>query len=162
MTTGRPGDLVSARYATLDDLDTTVALINLEEGTLRDQRGGAWHLDHDRDTQSDRDRHHHALEAPDQQLLVGCIDGAVVAHALARLSSTRRDAPLCMIDELIVHPQARGLGVGSALLEATRSWALAHGCLAIESQVLPGNRAAKNFFERVGMKTRKMRVSADL
>jgi GNAT superfamily N-acetyltransferase len=67
-----------------------------------------------------------------------------------------------MIDELIVHPQAQAIGVGSEILAEVRRWATAHQCEALESQVLPGNRAAKNFFERVGMKTRKMRVSADL
>ena len=67
-----------------------------------------------------------------------------------------------MIEELVVHPRAQAIGVGSEILAQVRSWAIATSCQAIESQVLPGNRAAKNFFERVGMKTRKMRVSADL
>ena len=154
-------DLVSARSATAPDTATTAALAQQAAVTVRDERGGRWHLDHDHDTTAPQTRHDQAVEASDQHLVVGCIDGTVVGYGLAYLSATT-DGQLCMIDELVVHPDAQGIGVGSEILAHVRTWAIAAGCQAIESQVLPGNRAAKNFFERVGMKTRKMRVSADL
>lgn len=154
-------DLVSARAATADDLDITSALSAEELSTVRSERGGRWHLDHDRDRRAPRVLHQLALDESDETLVVGCIDDAVVGYGRARLSPTV-DGVLCMIDELIVHPDARAIGVGSAILAELRRWAVDNGCQAIESQVLPGNRSAKNFFERVGMKTRKMRVSTDL
>ena len=92
---------------------------------------------------------------------MGSIDETVVGYALAEVRKTS-SGQLCMIDELLVDPAARAVGVGSAMLESVLEWAIANDCQAIESQVLPGNRAAKNFFERLGMKTRKMRVSRDL
>lgn len=154
-------DLVTARFATVDDVDTTAALAEQAMATVRPERGGRWHLDHDSDRTSPDIRHTAAIERPDEALVVGCVDDTVVGYASAALSAAR-DGRLCMIEELVVHPDAQAIGVGSAILETVRAWAVENDCLAIESQVLPGNRAAKNFFERVGMKTRKMRVSAEL
>lgn len=154
-------DLVSARPAIASDTAVTTALAEQAMLTVRDERGGRWHLEHDRDAATSQVRHDQAVAADDRHLVVGCIDGTVVGYGLAYLSATT-DGQLCMIDELVVHPQAQAIGVGSEILAQVRVWAIANNCQAIESQVLPGNRAAKNFFERVGMKTRKMRVSADL
>ena len=155
-------DLVTARHGTADDVSLTAELAEAERGTLRDERGGRWHIEHD--TVADdaaHVRHTAALDDTNSVLVVGCVDDVVVGFGLAALSTTR-DGVLCMIDELIVHPEARAIGVGSAVLAAIEQWAREHRAQAIESHVLPGNRSAKNFFERVGMKTRKMRVSADL
>jgi GNAT superfamily N-acetyltransferase len=154
-------DLVSARPATPADTMVTAALAQQAMVTVRDERGGRWHLDHDSDATDPATRHALALQTAGQQLVVGCIEDVVVGYGLAYLSPTT-DGQICMIEELVVHPRAQAIGVGSEILAQVRSWAIATSCQAIESQVLPGNRAAKNFFERVGMKTRKMRVSADL
>jgi len=154
-------DLVTARPAALKDLPRTEALATAEQEAVRDDRGGRLHLDHDTLDVTIAEAHAQALDDDSQALVVGCIDGEVVGFARAGLSPTRT-SQLCMIEELIVHPDARAIGVGSEILAVVRSWAVDQGCESIESQVLPGNRAAKNFFERVGMKTRKMRVSADL
>ena len=154
-------DLVSTREATEHDLDRTATIDAAAFVGLRDERGGRWLLDHDSDQASATERHQAALAAAERCLVVGCIDDVVVGYAVASLSATV-DGQLCMIDELVVHPEARAIGVGSAMLERVHAWAVENDCQAIESFVLPGNRAAKNFFERVGMKTRKMRVSADI
>lgn len=154
-------DLVTARAATSADLSRTVWVAGLQAETVRDERGGRLHQDHDTKGYDASTAHADAVEANDQVLIVGCIDNEVVGFARAALHATV-SAQLCMISELIVHPDTRSIGVGSAMLETVRHWAISHDCEAIESQVLPGNRAAKNFFERLGMKTRKMRVSADL
>lgn len=154
-------DLVSARPATIADVQITAVLAEQASATVRPERGGRWHLDHDIDRTATAVRHGAAVSAPTQTLVVGCVDGVVVGYGLAALSPAV-SGQICMIDELVVHPEAQAIGVGSDILEKVREWAVEHSCSAIESQVLPGNRAAKNFFERVGMKTRKMRVSADL
>lgn len=155
------GDLVTARSATGTDVARTVWLAEQQALTVREERGGRLHLEYDTLGYATHAAHAHAVDAADHLLVVGCIDGEVVGFARAELHPTVH-AQLCMIEELIVHPSTRAIGVGSEILEAVRAWAIAQGCEAIESQVLPGNRAAKNFFERLGMKTRKMRVSADL
>ncbi len=154
-------DLVTARVGTAGDLELTASFANEAMQTVRSERGGRWHLDHDAPAASAAERQAEAVQAADQQLIVGCIDGTVVGYGLAYLSPSTT-GQICMIDELVVHPSAQAIGVGSAILEELRAWAITNSCQAIESQVLPGNRAAKNFFERVGMKTRKMRVSTNL
>ena len=154
-------DLVTARLATAADLEATAAIAAVSGEGLREERGGRWLLDHDREQTPAIDEHTKALNGTSSALFVGCIDDVVVGYAAAVLSPTV-DGQLCMVDELVVHPQARAIGVGSAILALVHQWAVDNQCQAIESFVLPGNRAAKNFFERVGMKTRKMRVSADI
>ena len=115
-----------------------------------DERGGRWLLEHDLPRVDVTLRHGEAVDADDRCVVVGQVDGVVVGYAYAYLSRAASNL-LCMIEELFVHPQARGVGVGAALSAHVRSWAQASNCVAIESHVLPGNRAAKNFFERVGM-----------
>lgn len=154
-------DLVSQRHATAGDLSTTTELALAAQQELKDDRGGRWHLEHDIDRASPETIHADALSDERSCLIVGMIDDVVVGFAHAHLSAAESNT-LCMIEELVVHPDARAIGVGSEVLAGVREWAVGQGCAAIESHVLPGNRAAKNFFERVGMKTRKMRVSADL
>lgn len=154
-------DFITTRSATAGDVEATAAIGQAEQEQIRDERGGRWHLDHDQSRLGFAERHHNALGSADHHLVVGCVDDIVVGFAVAQLSPAD-GAVLCMIDELIVAPGARGIGVGSAMLETVREWAIEHDCAALESHVLPGNRAAKNFFERLGMKTRKMRVSTDL
>lgn len=154
-------DIVTARAATETDLAVTAALSTLAQDELRDERGGHWLLNHDLPRLDPLHKHREMLFGEASMLAVGEIDGVVVGYGLA-YTSRAHDALLCMIEELAVHPDARAVGAGSAILAELETWARAAGCAAIESQVLPGNRAAKNFFERVGMKTRKMRVSADL
>jgi len=155
-------DLVSARSALADDISTTAELAIKAQEAARPERGGRWLLDHDNLEQlAPLERHLACLAAANSHLVVGCIDESVVGYAVAMHSKTTT-GQLCMIEELVVHPEARAIGVGSAILAGVREWAISTNCQAIESQVLPGNRAAKNFFERVGMKTRKMRVSANL
>jgi len=154
-------DLVAHRRATAGDITITAELARAGRAELQDDRGGRWLLEHDSDRADPEQIHNDALANKRACLVVGSIDNVVVGFARAFLSNAATDT-LCMIEELIVHPDARAIGVGSEILSGVRAWAIENDCAAIESHVLPGNRAAKNFFERVGMKTRKMRVSADL
>lgn len=154
-------DLVGARHATVADLATTMVFSQQARDEVVDDRGGRWLLNHDLERTPIEEQHQRALASPGHFLVVGMVEGVVVGHALGEISPAV-DAQLCMIEELFVHPGARAIGVGSQMLSVVRDWAVDNGCAAIESQVLPGNRSGKNFFERVGMKTRKMRVSADL
>ena len=55
---------------------------------------------------------------------------------------------------IFVEPAARGVGVGESMLGVVVSWALDHGCSGFDAPALPGNRAAKSFFERMGFQSR--------
>ena len=67
-----------------------------------------------------------------------------------------------VVSELVVDPDARGVGLGVCLLEDAVAWAKAVGAVGIESTALPGQRATKNFFEAAGMKARLLTVYASL
>jgi GNAT superfamily N-acetyltransferase len=60
--------------------------------------------------------------------------------------------------DVFVEPDARGVGLGEALLTLVFDWAREQRATAIDSIVLPGNREGKNFFERFGLVARAIHV----
>ena len=60
--------------------------------------------------------------------------------------------------DLFVEPEARGVGVGSALMTELLDAARRNGSCGIEAEALPGDRATKNFFEGFGLVARKITV----
>ena len=70
--------------------------------------------------------------------------------------------PIVELYDLFVEPDARGVGIGEALLDCVIEWARTHQALAIDSIVLPGNREGKNFFERFGLVARAIHVYREL
>lgn len=58
--------------------------------------------------------------------------------------------PACVLKELFVRGDARGLGVGQALLAAVASTALDHGAASMRWTVLSGNEGAQRFYAREG------------
>ena len=154
-------DIASARPAIRSDLTGIVELAGLALDELGEERGGELLLFRDLTMAAEPGRYADALDQDRYMVAVGLIDEVVVGYAVADVSATA-EHQLCMIEELFVQVEARGIGVGARLLGLIREWAVGAGCRTIESHVLPGNRAAKNFFERVGMVTRKMQVSTSL
>ena len=63
---------------------------------------------------------------------------------------------------LYVHPEARDVGIGEAMIEELLTWAPTTGAKALEATALPGDRQTKNLFERFGMKARAITVSRRL
>ncbi|MGH9150801.1 MAG: GNAT family N-acetyltransferase, partial [Acidimicrobiales bacterium] len=95
-----------------------------------------------------------ALADPGQRVLVGTIGDEVTGYAVGRLEALADGRVLGVIDELFVEPEARHVGVGAALAGALVEWCGAAGCAGVDAQALPGNRAAKNFFEAAGFSAR--------
>jgi len=63
---------------------------------------------------------------------------------------TFRARPTLYIKELYVGDNARGRGVGEALMRAAAREAVAHGCASIKWQVAEWNTRARAFYERLG------------
>ncbi len=63
---------------------------------------------------------------------------------------------LGVITDLFVQPEARSVGVGEAMVELLVAYCTEHDCLGIDALVLPGHRAAKNFFEESGFTARAL------
>jgi len=95
-------------------------------------------------------------------VVVGTLDDHVVGYAVASLRSRHDTGRVASISELFVEPAARCVGVGEAVMDAVVRWAEANGCVGVDASVLPGNRAAKNFFERFGLTARAILVHRSL
>jgi len=77
-----------------------------------------------------------------------------VGFASARIEQLRDGTTLGVIGDLYVEPDARGVGVGEALMDALLVWASERGCQGVDATALPGDRATKNFFEGSGFTAR--------
>ena len=145
-----------ARRAAGADLPALVALLRAQRTEVGPQRGGdLWVAEHHEpsvehlDAQRRRD---------DSLVLCGTYDDVIVGALTARLADVPGVGAIARIDDLYVEPDAREVGVGAALINELRSWALERGCAGIDAVVLPGARATKNFFEAHGLVARAITV----
>ena len=94
------------------------------------------------------------LERDDATVLVGTLEEHVVAFGVAQVEQLRDGSRLGVIDEIFVQPEARGVGVGEMLVERLAAYCADAGCIGVDAAALPGDRQAKNFFERAGFTAR--------
>lgn len=73
-----------------------------------------------------------------------------------RDSSVMTDRKELYIDDLCVDESARGRGVATALYRHVTAWARSEGCDIITLNVWCGNDNAMRFYEKMGMKPRKI------
>ena len=66
------------------------------------------------------------------------------------------------IDLLYVQPEARGVGIGSAMMEVALDILKDRGATRINAATLPGDRSTKNLFERHGLVAQMITVSKTL
>ena len=89
-------------------------------------------------------------------LVVGTIDDVVVGHGAVVVELLRSGARLGVVTDLYVEPEAREVGVGEAMADAVVAHCDGRRCIGIDAPALPGNRAAKNFFEAHGFTARAL------
>ena len=78
-------------------------------------------------------------------------DGAVVGFALNQWKwSSLRGARVAVLDDLFVHPEARGEGHADDLILAVAGVARRHGAPAISWFTMPDNKRAHTVYDRVG------------
>jgi GNAT superfamily N-acetyltransferase len=94
-------------------------------------------------------------------VVVGLVDEVAVGFAVARAESVG-ESLLGVIDALFVEPEARGVGIGTSILDSVTSWLAARGCRAVDAGALPGERATKSFFETSGFKARLITMHREL
>lgn len=94
-------------------------------------------------------------------LFVGEFAGAVVGVlAVTRQvagGQRRGQIECCYVDR-----DARGVGVGSALMEAAVEWCATAGCAEVDALALPGDRATKQRLEASGFTARLLTLSRRL
>jgi ribosomal protein S18 acetylase RimI-like enzyme len=91
-------------------------------------------------------------------VVVGEISGTVVGYGVTRVEELRDGSRLAVIDDIYVHPEARSVSVGEAMVNLIVPWSTKRGCRGIDGLALPGNRDTKNFFETFGFKARAIIV----
>jgi GNAT superfamily N-acetyltransferase len=95
------------------------------------------------------------------RLFVGEYEGAVVG-VLAVTAEDSGGQRRGRIDCCYVDEEARGVGVGTALMEAAVAWCEASGCVEVDALALPGDRATKQRLEAAGFTARLLTLSRRL
>ncbi|OYY63250.1 GNAT family N-acetyltransferase [Sphingomonas sp. 28-62-11] len=103
---------------------------------------------------------------PAAEALIAEVDGAPVGLALFFHNfSTWTGWRGLYLEDLYVTPEARGLGIGKALLQRLAAVAVERGCARFEWQVLTWNTPAIDFYRAMGAELmeewRTCRVSGD-
>jgi GNAT superfamily N-acetyltransferase len=145
------------RPAVVGDVDELVALERLARHTVRQTRGGARWLDEHAEI---GDAWSQAVD--ERIVLLGEIraderDAVAVGYLVADLVP----GPVSMvrIDQVFVHPDARELGFGDALVADAMRIGRDAGMRLVEAETLPGDRDLKNLYERAGVTARLIVVS---
>lgn len=156
--------LEAVRPAGIADAGDVLRLVQECTDSVRHQRGGPLVL-----------AERHALLAelgsaggldrlradPDRLVLVGTLDGVVTGGAVGHVVRLGGGHLGCL-DGYYVEPGARGLGLGTLLVEAAVAWFRDRGCIGVDGTALPGNRAAKSLFEASGFKARELTMHLPL
>ena len=146
----------AARPATEADIPALADLIRAAIAELEPMRGGAvWKAQQARREPLEDDLAA-ALASPDTRVLVGTIDEVPVGYAIGRLERLSDGSTLGVVDDIFVDVEARGVGLGEAMMQDLVSWCSACGCFGMDAMALPGHRLTKNFFEESGFTARKI------
>jgi ribosomal protein S18 acetylase RimI-like enzyme len=86
-----------------------------------------------------------ARAAADAEVLIGRLDGAILAAAMVGFDGHRG-----WIYYLAVEPAARRSGRGRAMMAACETWLRARGAPKMQLMVRTGNAAALGFYEALG------------
>lgn len=94
---------------------------------------------------------------------IGGPEGRLVGIAHFLLHPTYlSEAPVLYLQDLFADPEARGRGVGRALIEAGTAFARSQGCARYYWNTHETNAAARALYDRVGRNTRSMRYEVPL
>jgi ribosomal protein S18 acetylase RimI-like enzyme len=145
-----------ARAARADDVAEIAQLANLLLDELEPTRGGALWARRERRV-GPYDGVYGALLARDDTLVVvGTVHEVVVGFGVVELETLRDGGVLGVITDLFVRTEARSVGVGEAMVGLVVAFCTERDCVGIDALVLPGHRAAKNFFEESGFTARAL------
>ena len=108
-----------------------------------------------------------AIRDDDQDLLVA--EGAEHLVGLAQVKLAKRPrAPMfrartyAVLENMIVECSRRGEGIGVALFEGVKSWALDRGLKHMQTVCWTANEEALSFYQRLGFQTMTERLECEL
>ena len=152
---------VAARPATAGDLPDLADLAAQAIEELTPIRGGAvWRRQAARSAPADS----LAVDLADDRtaVIAGTIDDTIVGYGVVRLEELAGTGTLGVVSDLYTLADARGVGVGEAVMNALIDWCREQGCFGVDSIALPGDRHTKNFFESFGLVARAIIVHRSL
>jgi ribosomal protein S18 acetylase RimI-like enzyme len=154
----------AARVARPEDVPAITDLARTAVGELGLLRGGpVWQLQDARVEPIEATVAADVALGPDEgRVVVGTIDGTIVGYGVSRLETLVDGSVLAEVSDLYVDPQARGVGLGEAMMDLLVDHATGAGAIGIDALALPGDRATKNFFETFGLKARAIVVHRSL
>ena len=145
----------SARLATIDDVAEIGEIGTAVLAPLPDARGGPIFTAFEVGFSTPEERAVAALESPDTQgCAVGEFEGVVFGYAVWTIEPLDTGELLGRLHDFAVHPDARGVGIGEAMMNLVVHDLTERGCVGVDAWALPGDRATKNFFESFGLKAR--------
>ncbi len=154
-----PGE--DARFASTDDLDWIERIADDVAAETADKRGGPLFLRRESGGAA-RPRAASLIESASGFAVVGTYDDVPFGYALVEVETLDDGGRLARIDDLAVQAEARGSGIGEAMMNLVLDEARARRCFGVDSRALPGDRETKNFFESFGLKARMLVVHRDL
>lgn len=147
---------MAARHATAADVPRLLELAGALRAELRPQRGGAVWAAREAPHPMDAAAFAGLLARADGAVIVGSFDGVVAGYATVTVEVLRDGSRLGVVGDLFVDAGLRGVGVGESIAAEVVAFCAAAGCAGVDAIALPGNRDAKNFFERSGFTARAL------
>jgi GNAT superfamily N-acetyltransferase len=95
-------------------------------------------------------------------LMVGEYEGAVVGLLAVTTTHGHRGVQNGLVECCYVETAARGVGVGTTLMDAAVDWCSERGCETVDALALPGDRTTKQRLEASGFTARLLTLSRRL
>lgn len=149
---------IAVRNATTDDCDLLADAHRLGHAAVADARGGALDTLLRGRAEPIEDTFAADIGKDERTVLIATADEHPAGYLVAVYEPLRSGEAILRVLDLWVHPQARGIGLGYALMNNAVDVAMARGCTGIDARALPGDRATKNFFESFGLVARTIEV----
>jgi len=152
----------SSRRAQLTDVERLAELARMGMEELEPTRGGSVWMAQEARREPLEKGFAELLDAPDYTVLVGTIDSVGIGYAVVRCVELGDGSRLGVIEDIFVEAEARGVGVGEAMINEVIEWCEDRDCIGVDAMALPGHRQTKNFFEDSGFTARRLTMHKPL